>query len=82
LISQSASRRVFSEIAFLSYQAILGTLTMTVVLRFLFEYQWSQCALYSISMVGAYYLGQAIVGGLQRSRRIGQEVATQENDLS
>jgi hypothetical protein len=73
------TRSSFSELAYQVYQLVLVTLTVVVVLRLLSDYDWSKSALYGISSVASFYLGQGIVGFLQSRRD--RKIMQQENDL-
>jgi len=72
----SAKYSALSEIAFLTYRTVLTVLTAIVLLRILFEYEWSQAALYGVATVCSFFIGQGIVGLLQKNRR---EPVRQEN---
>ena len=73
----SAKYPALSEIAFLTYRTVLTVLTAIVLLRILFEYEWSQAALYGVATVCSFFIGQGIVGLLQKNRN--QEPVRQEN---
>ena len=71
----------FSELLFRAYRLVLTVLGTVLCIHILCDYSWSVSAVYGVSTVGSFYLGQGVVSLFQHRERNRRDMTRQENDI-